>query len=119
MIRLNGSLQDDPAVFGARWSDQFLAPLANLIHEHLFAAFRTPDEMIHDEMHVMFIVLRAHVDIPVAVLQQKQHAYQGCGLPVIKPCEHFHPHGRKPQRLYGLFCKCAVLLKSSGQCRVL
>jgi len=68
VIELHRQFQNRPALLITLLAIQFLAPLANLIQQYLFAALGTPNQMVVDEMNVMFVTLVvqvAHFNTPV------------------------------------------------------
>src|SRR6185312_1545073 len=71
MIGLHSQFQNRPALLVALLANQVITAFANLIYQHLSSAFGTPDEVVDNQMHMMFVALIvqvAHVVYPVAIL---------------------------------------------------
>src|SRR5579883_472934 len=89
MIGLDGQFQDCPALLLALLANQRLTTRPDLVYQHLAPPLGAPDEMIDNQMDVVFVVLIveilviAHVDI----LQQYQQVVEGTYY-WLKPGEH-------------------------------
>ena len=73
MVRLDRQFQDRPALLVALLANQLVAPLATLVHQHLFPALGAPDELVDHQMHVLFVALVVQV------------------APVVSPAENLPP----------------------------
>jgi hypothetical protein len=73
MIGLHRQFQNRPTLLLTLQANQVFAAFANLIHQHLSPAFRTPDEVVDNQMNMVFIALvvqGTHVGSPVDIPQQ-------------------------------------------------
>jgi hypothetical protein len=61
MIGLNGSLDQLPAAFHDHFINDLLQPLLNWSDQDTPSSFRTEDQMIHDQMHTLSIMLIVHL----------------------------------------------------------
>ena len=71
VIGLHRQFQNRPALLVTLLANQVFAACANLIHQHLSPAFGTPDEVVDNQMHMVFVALVvqvAHVVSPVDIL---------------------------------------------------
>ncbi len=77
MIELHSEFHNRPALLVTRLANQLLAAFANLVHQHLAPAFGAPDEVVDNQMHMVFVALvvqvaqdASRVDIPPQYLQR-------------------------------------------------
>ncbi len=65
--------EDGPALFVALLANQLVTPFANLMHQHLPAAFGAPDAVVDTQMDMLLdalVVQVAYVVAPVDILPQ-------------------------------------------------
>ena len=70
VIGLHRQFQNRPALLVALLANQRLAACANLVHQRLSAALGTPDEVVDNQMEMVFVALVvevAHLVSPVDI----------------------------------------------------
>src|SRR5205807_9442982 len=72
MVGLNGQFYQLPALLINDLMDNLLQLLLNRPNQHTTSILGTPDQMIHNEMHTMPVMLVFHDDQPASLQKRKQ-----------------------------------------------
>jgi hypothetical protein len=76
VVRLYREFYNRPALLVALLANQVFAAFANLVHQHLSPALRPPDEVVDNQMHVLFVALVVEVTYVVSPVEKLPHYLQ-------------------------------------------
>jgi len=57
MVGQNGKFLDNPLLLVALLPDQGIQVVSHITHQHFFASFGAENEMVHDPVHTMLVML--------------------------------------------------------------